>query len=232
LKLADFNHNKNGNKKSVDNFVNRLEAVETRKGIKNKNREPTDAEIESKFADYRHARARERHGPGLGGTLTYADLWDEVTNEEIDYYCKKALEIPPEERYQRAKKRPPYHEFAWTSRGIHNASTGYEFDYNRRYYVRKPGYNGEKACNENTGCVPNCRFYPPMGRISDDEIIARHEKWKRDRDSTTLEEKREERQRVHDYNLVYDDDTPEQRLRWQQKREKWHREHPNRQQWF
>jgi hypothetical protein len=48
----------------------------------------------------------------------------------------------------------------------------------------------------------------------------------------TKEEKREARQRGHNYNLVYDDDTPEERLRWEQKREKYQREHPDWKKWF
>jgi hypothetical protein len=219
--MKNFN-NKNSNKitdkKFLGNFVSRLEKVEeTKKNAreKKKNRSETDAEIEQRFAKMKRARAKERHGPARTGDnpLTYADLWDEVTDEEIDYYMRKALEVPPEQRYQIAKKRPPYHEYTWTSRGIHNESTGWEFDPNRKYYVRIPGWNGEKGCNEKTGeCIPDCRFYPPTGRIEDDEVIAKYEKWKRDRDSITLEEKREARQRVHNYNLIYDDDddTPEQ----------------------
>lgn len=236
MKLSDFNHNnKNGssNKTYLDNFIYRLENVEAKKGIMKygEEHEETAAETEARFAEYRHARARERHGPGPGGTFTYSDLWDEVTNEEIDFECREALKIPPEQRYQIAKKRPPYHEFVWTSRDIHNARTGWEFDDNLGYYVRIPGWHGEKGCNKNTGCVPDCRYFPPVGRIEDHEVIALYEKWKRDRDATTLEEKREARQRVHNYNLVYDDDPPEQRKIWEQKREKWNREHPQKQ-WF
>jgi hypothetical protein len=175
---------------------------------KRKKRPETDAEIERRFAELQRARAKERYGPVRTGDnlLTYVDLWDEVTDEEIDYYMRKALEVPPEQRYQIAKKNPPYHESTWTSRGIHNEKTDYEYDTSRGYYVRKPGYNGEKGCNKNTGCVPDCRFYPPTGRIEGDEVIAKYEKWKSDRDSTTREERRAARQRVHNNSLIYDDD--------------------------
>jgi len=60
--------------------------------------------------------------------------------------------------------------------------------------------------------VPTCRFHSEYGRIEDAEVIAKHEAWKKERDSTTREEKRAARQRVHDYNLVYDDDTDQQRI--------------------
>jgi hypothetical protein len=234
LKLSDFNPKNRSSKKYLDNFFDRLEQLEAKKGITKdgEGHEETAAEIEARFAEYRRARFREKYGPGPGGILTFADAYDKVTDEEIDFYCKEALKVPPEQRYQIAKKRPPYHNFVYTSLGIHNATTGWEFDDNLGYYTRIPGWHGEKGCNDTEGCVPACKFFNGHGRIEDSEIIALYEKWKRDRDALTLEGKREERQRVHNYNLVYDDDTPEQRLQWQQKREKWRREHPDWKKWF
>jgi hypothetical protein len=37
-------------------------------------------------------------------------------------------------------------------------------------------YDG-KGCNGFTGCIEECRFYMPFGRIEDDEVIAEHKEW-------------------------------------------------------
>jgi hypothetical protein len=34
-------------------------------------------------------------------------------------------------------------------------------------------YDGQ-GCNGFTGCVPECRYYLPYGRIKDEEVIAEH----------------------------------------------------------
>jgi hypothetical protein len=165
--MFPIKNNKIDKRKFFDDFSIRLTREEGKKN-KRKKRPETDAEIEHRFAKLREARAKERAGPVWTGNneYTYGDVWDEVTDEEIDYYKKKALQVPPEKRYQAAKKHPTSHPSSWTSRGI------------------KTGYDG-KGCNQFTGCVPECRFYPETGRIEDDEVIAKYEKWKRDRDSTT-----------------------------------------------
>lgn len=197
---------------AIDSFNKRLTEAESKVPAEVMGREETDEEIERRLKEMRGARAKEMYGPARtdSNSHTYADLWDEVTDEEIDFELRKHLEVPPERRYQLAKKYPPYHEIGWTSRHIHNESTGWVFDPNRKHYVRIPGYFVDKGCTKETGCVPDCRFYPETGRIEDDELVQLYEKWKRDRDSITLEEKREARQKVHNYMLIYDDDTPEQ----------------------
>ena len=222
--------------KSFNIFNERLVEAECKlpTAEKTEEREEIDIEKERRFAKLQGARAKERHGPGPGGLLTYSDTWDEVTDEEIDYYKKKALQVPPEQRYQIAKSRPPQHDFRWTSRGLYHEKTGYEFDTTRGYFIKKKTWCGGeiKGCNEDTGCVSDCRFYPDKGRIEDDEVIELYEKWKRDRDTITREEKRAVAQRVHNYNLVYDDDTEEEIMQRQLEREKWQREHPDWRQWF
>jgi hypothetical protein len=35
-------------------------------------------------------------------------------------------------------------------------------------------YDGE-GCNGFTGCIPECRYYPEIGRIEDEEVIREHE---------------------------------------------------------
>lgn len=155
---------------------------------------------------------------GLGGTLTYGDVWDDITDEEIDYYMRKHLRTPPEARYQAKKKDWQWHESSWWARRGKNSGIPNSYD--------------GQGCNGITGCVPSCRFYPGVERIENDEVIAHYQEWKRKRDSMTREEKRERRQRVHNYNLLYDDDTDEQRIQRELQREKYQREHPQWKQWF
>jgi hypothetical protein len=65
--------------------------------------------MEAKFAKYKEARAKERYGPAPGGELTYGDVWDEITDEEIDWYSGRSIpkerKMPPEQRYQIIKAR-------------------------------------------------------------------------------------------------------------------------------
>ena len=79
-----------------------LAIVEAKKRVES-NRAETDYEIEARFAELRRARTKERFGPNPGGSLTYGDTWDEITDEEIDYYMRKALRPSPEQRYQQTK---------------------------------------------------------------------------------------------------------------------------------
>ena len=37
-------------------------------------------------------------------------------------------------------------------------------------------YDGQ-GCNQFTGCVQECRFYADQGRMEDEEVIAKHNKW-------------------------------------------------------
>ena len=37
------------------------------------------------------------------------------------------------------------------------------------------GYDGQ-GCNQFTGCIPECRFYPEYGRIEDEQVIEEHNK--------------------------------------------------------
>lgn len=107
-----------------------------------------------RFAQYRLARSR--HKDAFRG-LTYEDVWDSITQDELDYYLKSRLREPPEERYQRIRREPWIHETGWATRGLN-------------------AYDGQ-GCNHFYGCIPECRFYPKVGRIEDDEVIENHNKW-------------------------------------------------------
>ena len=115
-------------------------------------REETDSRKIHKFARYRLARAKKVDG---NGGKTYEDVYDYITKEELDYYLKKALEEPPEARYQRKKDNTFFHDSYFGRRGLER-------------------YDGI-GCNQFTGCVPSCRYYPDVGRIEDDEIIKKYD---------------------------------------------------------
>lgn len=100
-----------------------------------KPKDNVDIAIEAKFAELRETRAKKTDG---FGNKTYEDIWDNMTQEEIDYYKKKRLQVSPEERYQEKKKHWYFHESSWYMRGL-NAYDGY-------------------GCNQFTGCIPDFLF--------------------------------------------------------------------------
>jgi hypothetical protein len=111
-------------------------------------RQEAGAEKEAKFAKYRLARAKKINA---FGDKTYEDVYDKITKEELDYYLKKRLQVPPEQRYQRIKQNSFFHESNWSVLGLN------KYD--------------EQGCNQFTECVPECRFYPDKGRIEDEETL-------------------------------------------------------------
>ncbi len=133
--------------KSIDKLIERLDVIE-----KQTSREETDYEIEARFAKLREARAKKTDA---FGDKTYEDVWDEITQEELDYYKRKNLETSPEERYQGLKKEWYFHDSSW-------------------YMRHDNGYDGY-GCN-NGVCIPECRYYPEEGRIEDEEVISWYEK--------------------------------------------------------
>jgi hypothetical protein len=106
-----------------------------------------------RFAQYRLARAKHK----LGDTKTYQDVWDSITQDELDYYLKAQLKVSPDQRYQSIKKEWYFHKSSWYMRD------------------QSKGYDGH-GCN-NGQCVPECRYYPEYRRIEDEEVIAAHNKW-------------------------------------------------------
>lgn len=137
--------------KSINKLKERLNAIEKQTS----NREETDYEIEARFAKLREARAKKTDA---FGDKTYEDVWDEITQEELDYYKRKNLEVPPEERYQKLKKAWYFHDSSW-------------------YMRHDKGYDGY-GCNQFTGCIPECRYYAEEGRIEDKEVLSWYEKEK------------------------------------------------------
>jgi hypothetical protein len=106
-----------------------------------------------RFTDYREARAKTTDA---FGNKTCEDVWDSITQDELDYYLKMNLRRPPEERYQHKKEAWYFHESSW-------------------YMRHDNGYDGY-GCNYGV-CVPECRYYPQTGRIEDEEVIESHNEY-------------------------------------------------------
>ena len=107
-----------------------------------------------RFADYRAARAKITNA---FGDKTYEDVWDSITQDESNYYLKMNLRMSPEDRYQHKKKAWYFHKSSSYMRG---AVSGYD----------------RHGCN-NGVCVPECRYYPLIGRIEDQEVIESHNEY-------------------------------------------------------
>jgi hypothetical protein len=109
-----------------------------------------------RFAYYRHIRGEKWKALGEHKPSEYDHS---ITQDELDYALKRDLRVPPEQRYQFDKREWFFHESSWCMRGLeHN------------------GYDGQ-GCNQFTGCIPECRFYPEYGRIEDQEVIEHHNKF-------------------------------------------------------
>jgi hypothetical protein len=169
LRLPSFKFSKDKKNGSIDDISARLRQVESNRENKNKKdhrKVETAPEVEARFARLRQSRAKERHGPEPGGTFTYADINDSITDEELEYYSFGTTDLE------------------------------------------------EKAAI----------FADTTGQYH--EQIERCAQSKQERDSRTISEKREARQRVHNYTLRYDDDDEEQRKNWEQKFQEHMNAHP------
>jgi hypothetical protein len=104
---------------------------------------------EPPFAYYRHVRIEQCTDEWK--KLTMEAAIDSITQDELDFFLKSKLRMTPEERYQARKGNCCWHESGWSHR-------------------RLDAYDGQ-GCNQFTGCIPECRFYPQYGRIEDEEVI-------------------------------------------------------------
>jgi hypothetical protein len=138
-----------------------------------------------RFHIYRAARA-EITKPAVG--LTYEDVYDSITQEELDWSLRQQLKVSPEERYQDMKKHWYAHELSyWHQKTICN-DTG-----NKKAVVDTiKEYGCGKFTEKNIEggwCVPECRYYSQTGRIEDSEVIQKHrELEKRYRDNNAIVE--------------------------------------------
>ena len=126
---------------NLSDRIDRLEAINI------PDTEEYDRRMEAKFAKLREERSKETDA---FGNKTYEDVWDEITDEELDYYKGKWLRVSPEERYKKLKNDWYCHESSWHARKLN-------------------GYD-KMGCNQFSGCVPECRYFPEQGRI-DDEVV-------------------------------------------------------------
>jgi hypothetical protein len=108
--------------------------------------------IPPRFLAYRRARWEKLDE---WGQKTCQDVDKTITQDELDFGLKRHLGIPPEQSYQNGKSWL-FHEGSWYMRGLNP-------------------YDGQ-GCNQFTGCVPDCRYYPETGRIEDEEVIEEHNK--------------------------------------------------------
>jgi hypothetical protein len=136
-----------------------------------------------RFHIYRHARAKKT-APALlmdGDGFTYEDVYDTITQEELDWQLRQQLKVSPEDRYQHEKKHWYSHELSYLHQ-IKDENTGKYVDIIKEYGCGR--YE-----NNPRGCVPECRYYSPTGRIEDSEVIQRHrELEKRYRDNNAIVE--------------------------------------------
>ena len=130
--------------KKLNNLSDRLYSLEA---INIPDTEEYDRRMEAKFAKLREARTKKTDA---FGNKTYEDVWDEITDEELDYYKEKWLRVSPEERYIKLKNDWYCHESSW--------------------YARKVNGYDNMGCNQFSGCVPECRYFQEQGRIEDKEV--------------------------------------------------------------
>jgi hypothetical protein len=88
----------------VKNFVNKLlERVQKIESTVQLNEEEDyDLMMERKFAKLRAARAKKTDA--FGGK-TYEDVWDNISDKELDYFKGKWLELSPEESEENRIRR-------------------------------------------------------------------------------------------------------------------------------
>lgn len=137
--------------------------------------EQYDRLMESKCADLRGARAKKTDA---FGNKTYADVWDDISDFELDYLKEKWSRISPERRYQYFKEEWGCHNSSYRHRGLQV-------------------YDGE-GCTDN-GCITGCRYLPEEGRIEDSEV----ESWYQDYRRTRGEENRKRREEAGGKGIHY-----------------------------
>ena len=90
--------------RSINNIAEGLDILENNES---ESKAETDEEIESRFAKLREARAK---ATDASGNKTYEDVWDNTSQEKLEYYKKKNLRRSPEERYQDKKRHWYFHK--------------------------------------------------------------------------------------------------------------------------
>ena len=91
----------------------------------------TDSEP-PRFQYYRHVRIQNSNDEWKKKTFEAA--YDSITQDELDFYLKRKLREPPEQRYLREKGNWFFHDSSYSMRGL-------------------DAYDGE-GCNGFAGCIP------------------------------------------------------------------------------
>ena len=118
-----------------------------------------------RFAYYLYVRA-------LGWQTLGHKPWDHVydhriTQDELDYYLKKKLRVPPEQRYQQKKQNWFFHELSYLHQTVDE--NGKPVDVVKESGCGHWSNNGEEGV-----CVRGCKYYHKYGRIEDDEVLHEH----------------------------------------------------------
>jgi hypothetical protein len=88
-----------------------------------------------RFAAMRHARSK---AVNAFGDRTYEDVWDNITQEELEYYAKKQAEKSPAQIFLEDKEEWWFHDSNYYMRDVEE-------------YDGVGCYNGI--------CVPGCQYY-------------------------------------------------------------------------
>jgi hypothetical protein len=132
-----------------------------------------------RFHIYRAARCKKT-APAIGKTCE--DVYDSITQEELDWSLRQQLKVSPEERYQDMKKHWYAHELSYWHQTIYDNGKAVDT-------IKEYGCGRFNAKTEEGWCVPECRYYLKYGRIEDSEIIQKHrEREKRYRDNNAIVE--------------------------------------------
>jgi hypothetical protein len=124
----------------------------------------------------------KKTAPAIGKTCE--DVYDSITQEELDWSLRQQLKVSPEERYQDMKKHWYAHELSYWHQTI--------YDNGKKAVDTIKEYGCGKSTEKNVEggwCVPECRYYFKYGRIEDSEVIQKHREYeKRYRDNNAIVE--------------------------------------------
>jgi hypothetical protein len=179
LSVFDHHYNDDGEDNNNSNIISTAQQQELDDDIETEQYgEPY------RFHIYRKARAKKT-APALlmdGDGFTYEDVYDTITQEELDWQLRQQLKVSPEDRYQHEKKHWYSHELSYLNQIKDENTAGKYVDIIKEYGCGR--YE-----NNPRGCVPECRYYNSTGRIEDSEVIQRHrELEKRYRDNNAIVE--------------------------------------------
>jgi hypothetical protein len=112
LSVFDHHYNDDGEDNNNSNIISTAQQQELDDDIETEQYgEPY------RFHIYRKARAKKT-APAVG--LTYEDVYDAITQEELDWSLRQQLKVSPEQRYQDMKKHWYAHELSYWHQTIYD----------------------------------------------------------------------------------------------------------------